>query len=390
MTLMSWSLLTAVLLAWLLSPLLFQPELDSDLNGQVAIVTGGSRGVGRGIAHSLCEAGAVVYVTGRSLQAVQQACATAPGPGRCIPRAVDSANDTAVAALFEEVSTEHGQLHILVNNAYSGIEYWGKAQLLGRPFWETPMRLFDEVFQVGVRAHYLASQLAVPLMMHGGRSIIVNTNSPGCVLYALNVPYGMGKCAVDKMSADMSMELGGRPIDVLSWWAGAPMMTEQVLAGSLDGTMRARRGMPPGTEGLVPGFSAMYHTALSSSLMLEGRSMVALLKDQHRGQFSGMAVSSAMVSRRYGLVDERGIRPPSVLSLKYHATYLVPWLWGMAQLPEGTQASLGQRLLFNWAPDCEVPQWVFKVLSGVPLSVKWPDVQGLVDLIRPATAPGSN
>ena len=79
-----------------------------------------------------------------------------------------------------------------------------------------------------------------------------------------------------------------------------------------------------------------------------------------------------------------------MLSLKYHATYLVPWLWGMAQLPEGTQASLGQRLVFNWAPDCEVPQWVFKVLSGVPLSVKWPDVQGLVDLIRPATAPGSN
>lgn len=183
----------AMVNAWLKNPI-----LTNNLNGQFAVVTGGGRGLGRGITLALVEAGATVYITGRTRASLEATCelASAIAPSSdavvspCIPKVVDSRNDTGVEAFFAELSEEtSGRLDILVNNAYSGVGYWGKNKLLGRAFWEAPIQLFDEVFDVGVRAHYKATMLAVPLMQKQGGGLIINSNSPGCIIYAVNVWY---------------------------------------------------------------------------------------------------------------------------------------------------------------------------------------------------------
>lgn len=301
-----------VFLAWCFSPAVFAPQLAPDLRGQIAVITGGSRGVGRGFAFGLSEAGATVYITGRNQTSLNEACAIAPGPGKCIPRVLDNGDDASLEAFFGDVTKEtDGRLDILVNNAYSAVAYWDRNDLMGKPFWSAPMELFDQVHNIGVRSHYLATRLAVPIMLKGGRpGLVVNTNSPGCMSYVFNVPYGMGKCSIDKMTGDMAMELGGGTgIDVISWWAGAPTQTDEIAGGAID-HLRPRRGKSPGLEG-VPNFSTLFHTALSSTLLYEGRSLAALARDPKRGRYSGLAVQSQQNARAHGVRDERGIHSPS-------------------------------------------------------------------------------
>lgn len=373
---MRWKALGAVVLAWACSRALFRPELAEDLRGHVAVVTGGSRGAGRGFAHGLTEAGATVYITGRKRKGLEDACAAAPGPGACIPKVVDSASDASLEAFFAELANETNGLDILVNNAFSAVAYLGEERLLGKPFWETPMRLFDEVYQVGVRSHYKATMLAVPLMQKRKRGLIVNTNSPGCFLYAFNVPYGMGKCSIDKMTGDMAMELATEGIDVVSWWAGVPMQTEEILAGSLDGGAW-RRGFAPGLR-FVPSFRSMARTALATTLLFEGRALAALARDARRSGLSGLAVLSTQLGQRYRVQDERGLCPPSFLSLKYQITLWIPPLFNFAQveLPDSLggapKASWAQSLYFNVLPNVDFPVWLFKLIGGPPLTFPWP------------------
>ncbi|CAE8696512.1 unnamed protein product [Polarella glacialis] len=304
-----------------------------------------------------------------------EACAAVPGPGRCIAKVVDSSNDTSLESFFAEVFNEtHGRLDILVNNAYSAIAYWRKEELLGKPFWEQPMQLFDEVFQVGVRSHYKAATLAVPMMQKRKKGLIVNTNSLGCVLYAANVPYGMGKCAIDKMTGDMAMELATENIDIVSWWAGVPMQTDEILAGSLDGTS-PRRGALPGIHWLLPTFQQLYSTALATTLLFEGRSLAALARDGQRARYSGMALLSAQVGRYYGIRDERGLCPPSFMSVKYLLTLLTPlFRLAMFQDPSVAEPTLTsvQDFYFNVLPNIDLPQWLFKLTGGPPLTFQWP------------------
>ena len=98
---------------------------------------------------------------------------------------VDSADDASLERFFAKLGAAHERLDILVNNAYSGVGYWRKHQLLGKPFWEAGMGLFDAVHSVGVRSHYKATLLAMPMLRRqaaGGRGLIVNTNSAGCLV----------------------------------------------------------------------------------------------------------------------------------------------------------------------------------------------------------------
>ena len=122
---MQWSWRHVVYVAvvgYLLSDIVFPPTLDASLSGKVAVVTGGSRGSGRGFAQGLSEAGVTVYITGRTLASLQEACRSVPGPGTCIPKVLDSADDAALEAFFAELSlATDGRLDILVNNAYSGV-----------------------------------------------------------------------------------------------------------------------------------------------------------------------------------------------------------------------------------------------------------------------------
>ena len=145
-------------LVYMASDLLVPPSarLDSNLTDKVAVITGGSQGSGRGFAFGLLESGATVYITGRTLRSLEETCALAPrGGGSCIPCVVDSADDEALEAFFARVANEtNGRLDILVNNAYAGVGWWGKRQIIGKPFWEQGMALYDAVTTVGVRSHY--------------------------------------------------------------------------------------------------------------------------------------------------------------------------------------------------------------------------------------------
>jgi len=367
-----------VLLAWMAVPYFYPPVLEPDLQGQVALITGGSRGSGLGFAMGLSEAGATVYITGRTKKSLEQACAQVPGPGKCIPKLVDSANDTSLELLFLELAEEtQGRLDILVNNAYSAIPYWSQEKLLGKPFWEQPMRLFDEVFQVGVRSHYKATLLAVPLMKKNRRGLIVNTNSGACIIYAINVPYGMGKCSIDKMTADMAMELATEGVDIVSWWPAAPMQTEEILAGSVD-VSSPRRGVAPGLELIARPFKDLYYTALATTLLFEGRSLATFVRDTKRGRQSGLALVSNRVGRYYKVRDERGICPPSFMSVKYLATLAIPSLFQLAHIQNPTSlfstptASPVQDFYFNFLPNIEFPIWLFKLVGGPPLTFQWP------------------
>src|SRR5438045_8545830 len=153
------------------------------LAGKVAVVTGASRGVGKGIARGLGEAGATVYVTGRT---VEEGVAPWPGTigataeavsalgGRGVAVRCDHHDDAAFAALFARVQAEQGRLNVLVNNVYSlpGLETPG-----GVPFWELPLEVWDHIHTVGLRAHFVASRCAAPLMVAQQRGLIVNVSS---------------------------------------------------------------------------------------------------------------------------------------------------------------------------------------------------------------------
>jgi NAD(P)-dependent dehydrogenase (short-subunit alcohol dehydrogenase family) len=159
--------IAAALLTILLAYILIPPyvEFDSeDLSGYVVLVTGGSRGSGRGFVHGLLEANAIVYVTGRTKRSLEETCETSKRPELCRTRIADSSDDKDLEILFRNILETEGRLDILVNNAYSGLSYWRKNELLGKPFWETDVDMYDSIHDVGVRSHYKASVLAVRVM----------------------------------------------------------------------------------------------------------------------------------------------------------------------------------------------------------------------------------
>jgi NAD(P)-dependent dehydrogenase (short-subunit alcohol dehydrogenase family) len=191
---------------------------------RVVVVTGASRGAGKGIAIALGQTGATVYVTGRSREEgdaplpgtvfATAAAVTAAG-GQGIGVICDHADDEQVAALFERVKLEQGRLDILVNNATALPDSITQAG----PFWEKPLDQL-QLLDVGLRSHFVAAWYAAPLLLAGGRGLIVNTSSFGGRIYMHGPAYGAGKAAVDKMSHDMAHDF--RPTRLpwcLSGWA---------------------------------------------------------------------------------------------------------------------------------------------------------------------------
>jgi dehydrogenase/reductase SDR family protein 1 len=276
------------------------------LRGRVAVVTGASRGIGKGIALELGAAGATVYATGRSA-----ADGRLPGSVNATAREItelggegvgvlcDHSDDAAVAALFERVSSERGRLDVLVNNVYNSP---ASARWLGKPFWEVPSKAWDEGFTIGVRSHYVASGLAAPMLLESG-GLIVNVSSPGAVRYMHNVVYGVGKGAVDRMTRDMAHELEGRGVAVVSIWPGI-VNTEllQMIPAGPDG----RRVLSLPGEG-------EYDLAGAETPRFSGRAVAALAADPKRERWSGESVYVADLADHYGFtdVDGRVPRPPS-------------------------------------------------------------------------------
>ena len=200
---------------------------------RVVVVTGASRGAGKGIAIALGGTGATVYVTGRTsregeaalpgtVYATAEAVSAAGGVG--VPVLCDHADDDQVQALFDQVQAEHGRLDILVNNATcvpDGLTDSG-------PFWQKPLQL-TELWNVGMRSHYIASYFAAPLLLANKAGLVVNTSSFGGRIYMHGPAYGAGKAASDKMAHDMAVDFRPYDVAVISLWMGL-LLTERTRA----------------------------------------------------------------------------------------------------------------------------------------------------------------
>lgn len=268
-----------------------------NLEGVVAVVTGASRGAGKGIALALGGEGATVYVTGRSrnegdaplpgtIQATADAVTAAGGKGIAVR--VDHADDSQVRALFEQVRREQGKLDILVNNATA---IHGDLIVTG-PFWEKSPDLVD-ILDVGLRSGYMASFFAAPLLAGTGHGLVVFTSSFGANCYMHGPAYGAQKAGVDKFAHDMAVDFQPFDVAVVSIWMG--MLKTDRTRHAIDAE--------PGK------FAALWDIAESPEFT--GRVIAALYRDPARMEKSGQVLVGAEAARDYGVKDIDGKQPPS-------------------------------------------------------------------------------
>lgn len=176
---------------------------------KIAIVTGASRGLGRGIALTLAkEGGYKVYSTARNSKALHELSNEASGNktgGSVIPYVLDQNDDSAVEQFVSIVSANEGKVDVLVNSSYGGLV--AIAPHFGKPFWERPTAVFDEAMNIGVRSSYVMSKFVAPIMVQKKEGLIIQTSSLGSFIYAFDVAYGVAHAGMDKLTADMAIEL---------------------------------------------------------------------------------------------------------------------------------------------------------------------------------------
>lgn len=253
---------------------------ESVLRGRTAVVTGGTKGVGRGVAHELARHGATVFVTGRSAP-------TEDGQGGITRLRCDHRRDDDVDATFARIVETAGSIDILVNNVWGGYEdmvengqfTWGK------PFWDQPLWRWDAMFAAGVRAHYRASQIAARTMVERHRGLIVNVSHWAARKRIGNVAYGVAKAATDKMTADMAEELKPHGVTAVTLYPGL-VRTEKVMDAAqwLD-------------------------LSNSESPEFTGRAVAALAADPEVLRHTGRVHVVADLAREYGFSDLDGSQP---------------------------------------------------------------------------------
>ncbi len=267
------------------------------LKGKVAVVTGASRGIGKGIALTLAEAGVIVYVTGRtlaagghvlpgSLEETVAECAQRGGTngGKAIAAALDLQDDAAITALFDRVRSEQGRLDILVNNAMAIPPEM--TERVG--FWEKPLSNW-EIFDTGVRAAFIAASAAARIMVPQRSGLIVALSGYVGVTYTYDVIFGTTKTATDRMTRDMAVELAPHQVAALSLWQGFTY------------TERAQENLRT-----VPGMAAQLNAAAGSSPEFPGRVIAALAQDPAIMARSGGSFINAELAAEYGVSDIDG------------------------------------------------------------------------------------
>jgi dehydrogenase/reductase SDR family member 1 len=251
----------------------------ADLKGQVALVTGASRGVGRGVAVGLAHAGATVFATGRSIKQTEL--------GAGINSIVcDHTDDQAVEAVFRQVEASTGRLDILVNVAWGGYERMienGEFTYIA-PFWQQPLWRWDAMLTTGARGAFVASQHAARLMVSARRGLIVNISFWAAQKYLGNTVYGIAKAAMDKMTSDMAHELKSHGVTAVSLYPGL-VRTEAVLAANC------------------------FDLSNSESPEFIGRVIAALAADPNVSTRNGATLIAAAVAEEYGVTDVDGRRP---------------------------------------------------------------------------------
>ncbi|MBJ21018.1 MAG: SDR family NAD(P)-dependent oxidoreductase [bacterium] len=277
------------------------------LEGRVALVTGATRGIGRGCALELAAAGATVYATGRtlregdsdlpgSLESLEQEARTLAG--RIFGVECDHRDDAAVARGFERIEREQRRLDLLVNNAFllpDEIEP-------DRPFWQTPIAWWDDMLGVGTRSAYVTLHHAAPRMIEGGGGLVVNISSAGARALHLHVAYSAGKSALDRLTCDAAAQLEAHAVSVVSIWPYF-VRTERLMQIEHEG------------EG-----DWEHDIAGAESQRFVGRTIAALAVAEDLAQRSGGAFTSAELALAYGVRELDGGFPDGPLSTESEAS----------------------------------------------------------------------
>ena len=271
------------------------------LDGRVALVTGASKNIGKGMALEVAAAGALTYVTARTLDDVPGAIGSLrrtvaeieQAGGKAVALACDHTDDANVEAVFDHIRRNEGRLDLVVNVASPDF-----SEMVGVPFWEIPFRHISACLDVGPRSDYVTTALAARMMVPQGSGVVINVSSHGAQQHLLSVPYGVGKGAIDKLTRDTATELRAHGVAVVSLWPGL-VLTEGLLANAEtapDGT-RTLHGLDI-SFGETPKFN--------------GRAVVALASDPDILAKSGGSFWSSRLAREYGFAEDDGHLPPEI------------------------------------------------------------------------------
>lgn len=268
------------------------------LTGTIALVTGASRGVGKGIAEALGEAGATVYVTGRSTRrkptteglpgTIEDTADLVDGAGgRGIPVLCDHTIDAEVRELFTRIEKESGRLDLLVNNVWGGYEGHNLEEFQA-PFWKQPLRYWQGMYDAGVRAHYTASRFAAPMMIREQKGLMIFISAGYQGVYLRNLLYDVSKSAIDRMAFGIAQELMAYNVAALSLYPGFVR-----------------------TERVVKAFTDAGQTDLSMTHFPQytGRAVAALAADREIMKKTGQILLTGDLAREYGFFDLDGRQP---------------------------------------------------------------------------------
>ena len=268
------------------------------LEKSVVLVTGASRGIGKGTALALAKEGAIVYVTARTLHG-ESSGARLPGSlsrtvdeirsfgGTCIPIQCDHTDDRDTEKVFEQIRTEQSRLDLLVNAVWGGYEHFTNGTEFWKEagFWDMPFERWDKMFIAGVRAHYVASSYAVRLMIPQGSGLIVNLSFWPAEKNDQGTAYSVAKAATNKMTECMGYELRDKNIAVITLYPGL-VRTEAVMANK-----------------------QFFNLENSESTEFTGRVICRLLQDDNLAEKSGKRFVSATLARTYNISDVDGNNP---------------------------------------------------------------------------------
>ena len=299
--------------------------MGGPLSGRVALVTGASKNIGKGIALEVAAAGATTYITARTLDDTPGVLGSLrrtaeeidSAGGEAIPLQCDHADDADVERVFAEIAGRQGQLDLVVNVASPDF-----SAMVGRPFWELDLEEMSRCLTIGPRSNYVTTVLAARMMIPRKQGVVVSISSHGSVDYLLSVPYGAGKAAIDKITRDTALELRPHGVAVVSLWPGL-VLTEGLMSRT---TVR-----PDGKREL-----AGLDISFGESPKFNGKAVVALAGDPAIMDRTGGSFRSSTLAREYGFTEDDGSLPPEVLHLADHlGDQDIPDFWkGVDRYPE--------------------------------------------------------
>jgi len=275
------------------------------LKDKITIVTGASRGIGKGIAEVLGENGATVFVTGRSTKE-EETTENLPGTieetarlvtdagGKGIPVRCDHTHDHDVEELFRKIKEDYNRLDLLVNNVWGGYEYYDET--FDAPFWEQPLYRWQGMFTAGLRAHFTASRLAASLMTTQKTGLIINISAGDEGKYLHSVMYDTAKAAIDRMAFGMAKELRKFNVAALSLYPGFTR-TERVM------------------EALEHAQDFDFNN--TESPHYTGRAVAALATDSDIMNKSGKILTVGGLAKEYGFTDTDGRQPGAIKIPEY-------------------------------------------------------------------------